>query len=174
MTLINVILLNVLWFTCVLGAANDLLWPGFVVLLVLIGINIYKKSLNKIDVKIVLFSIIFGLVIDGILHARGMVNYELKILDAAFLPPIWIMILWVGFGATVRTGMQWLLNHPKIGAMFMLIGAPLSYVSAAKLGAAQIPVLWHAMSFIGISWLVYFVFIVWFTQQDKDSSDAIV
>lgn len=174
MTLTNVILLNVLWFTCVLGAANDLLWPGFVVLAGLIGINIYNKWLNKIDLKIVLFSIVFGMIVDGILHAKGIVNYELKIVDIAFLPPMWIMILWVGFGATVRTGMQWLLSHPKVGAMFMLIGAPLSYVSAAKLGAAQIPVLWHAMTFIGISWLVYFIIIVWFTKHHRESSDATV
>ncbi len=174
MTVLNIILLNMLWLSCVLGAANGMLWPGFFVLIMLLAINVYKKSLNKIDLKIVLISVVAGLIIDGLLHSQGIVNYEHKVLNLAYLPPVWIMLLWVGFGATVRTGMRWLLNHPKTGAIIMLVGAPLSYVSAAKLGAAQIPVLWLAMTFIGLSWLLYFSSIVYFIQQKERRSDVVV
>lgn len=174
MTLINIILLNVLWFSCVLGAANNMLWPGFVVLSGIILFNLYQQTLKKIDLKIVIFSIIAGVFIDGLLHALGMVSYEHKILNVAFLPPIWILILWVGFGATVRTGMQWLLSNPKIGAVFMLVGAPLSYFSAAKLGAAEIQMFWQAMSFIGVSWLLYFVLVINLLQNQKDRTDVAV
>lgn len=173
MTIVNIILLNVLWFACVLGAANNLLWPGFLALSVLLVINIYNRSLKRIDLKIVLFSLMAGLIIDGLLHAQGMIRYEHKILDSAFLPPIWILILWVGFGATVRTGMQWLLAQPKLGAVIMLIGAPLSYFSAEKLGAANITMFWQAMSFIGVSWLLYFGLVIYLIKDYKGHADAV-
>lgn len=173
MTVVNIFLLNALWFSCVLGAANDLLWPGVFVLLLILGINIHQKTWIKIDYTIILISIVAGLVIDGVLQALGIVNYAFNVFNLGFLPPLWIMMLWVGFGATVRTGMHWLLNKPKMGALVMLIGAPLSYLSATQLGATQIPVLWQAMTLIGFSWLAYFSLIVYLVKPVEQKLDVV-
>ncbi len=166
MVLINITLLNMLWFASILGAANQMLWPAMLMLLLLLMVTFIYQGINKTDLKILALSLICGLLIDGFLAFQGIVTYGHTLHSINFLPPIWIMLLWIGFAATVRVGMQWLLNNPVIGGAFMLIGAPLSYFSAAKLDAVIINDLWQAMSFIGITWLLYFVALVQITQNE--------
>ncbi len=165
MILLNIILLNLLWFASILGAANELLWPAMLMLSLLLVVTFIYQGIGKTDGKIIVVSLICGLLIDGFLSFQGTITYGHTLHGVGFLPPTWILLLWIGFGATVRVGMQYLLNNPMIGGAFMLIGAPLSYYSAAKLGAVVINDLWQAMAFIGISWLLYFILLVQITQN---------
>ncbi len=171
MVLVNVLLLNLLWFSCVLGAAHGSIWPAVIVLFLLLGFNYFCAGMKQLDYKIIALSVLAGLLIDGVMMNQSWVIYAYNQPDMGLVPPLWIMILWLGFGASVRIGMQWLLNHPFIGGMTMMIGAPLSYVSAGKLGAAEMPNLWQAIAFIGASWLLYFMLVVYLTQN-KESKNA--
>ena len=116
MVLTNLMLLNVLWFCSVLGAANQVLWPATVALLALLLVTFIYEDIKRKDLAISLFSLIFGTVVDGYLMYSGLVVYASKWHTFAFIPPIWILMLWLGFGASVKTGMQWLLNRPSMGA----------------------------------------------------------
>ena len=173
MVIANISLLNLLWLTSVIGAANDLIWPAAIMLVILLGFNYIYAGLKQLDYKIIAVSVIAGLLIDGVMMHQGWVIYAYNHPDLGLIPPLWIMMLWVGFGATIRIGMQWLLSNPLIGGLIMMIGAPLSYVSAGKLGAAVVPDLWQAMVFIGLCWLLYFMFIVYLTQE-KEVENALV
>ena len=173
MVVLNVILLNLLWFASILGAANQMLWLPIMVLILLLTVIFIYQGLSKEDAKIIVISLICGLLIDGFLAGQGIVSYAGKLHDINYLPPMWILSLWIGFGATVRVGMQWLLKNSMIGGAFILIGAPLSYYSAAKLNAVIINDLWQAMSFIGISWLLYFVLLVQITQNKGATKNAV-
>ena len=167
MVIANIVLLNLLWFASVLGAANGLIWPAAMVLVLLLGFNFIYAGISQLDYKIIGFSVCAGLLIDGVMMHQGWVIYAYKQPDLGLIPPLWIMMLWVGFGASIRHGMQWLLSNPVVGGLIMLIGAPLSYVSAGKLGATVMPDLWQAMIFIGVSWLIYFMLIVHLTQNKE-------
>lgn len=173
MIIANVVLLNLLWFASVLGAANGLSWPAAIMLVLLLSFNFIYAGMTQLDYKIILTSVLAGLLIDGVMMHQGWVIYAHNQPDLGFVPPLWIMMLWVGFGASIRIGMQWLLNNPFIGGLIMMVGAPLSYVSAGKLGAAVMPDLWQAMSFIGVCWLLYFLFIVYLIQE-KEAENALV
>lgn len=165
MMVANVVLLNLLWFASVIGAANDLLWPAVLVLFLMLGFNYFCQSMKTIDFKIIVLSILAGLVFDGFLMYQGWIVYTSKELGLGPVPPLWIMVLWVGFGSSIRTGMQWLLKHPKIGGLLMFVAAPLSYVSAAKLGAVSLIEIWQALLFIAISWCFYFTAVVYLIAQ---------
>lgn len=173
MTLVNIALLNLLWFASILGTAHAQLWPAIMMLFLLLMVTFIYQGISKLDAKIIAVSLICGILIDGFLASQGTITYGHTLHDVAFLPPTWILLLWVGFGATVRVGMQWLLSNPVIGGAFMLIGAPLSYYSAAKLGAVVINDLWHAMTFIGISWLLYFILLVLMIQNKGARKNAV-
>lgn len=173
MTLLSILLLNLLWFASVLGAANLLLWPAAVALLLLLLVTFIYVGFNKHDCKLIMFSLLCGTLIDGVLMSQGLVIYQLKGHELSFIPPLWIMFLWLGFAASIRTGMQWLLNYPVIGGLFMLIGAPLSYLSAAKLGAVTLPNLMQAMTFIGVCWLLYFILIVLLSPRKESGTNAL-
>lgn len=167
MMIANVIGLNLLWFASVLGAANGQIWQAAIVLALLLGFNFIYAGMKQLDCKIIAVSVLAGLLIDGVMMNQGVVIYAHTWPDLKWVPPLWIMMLWVGFGASIRISMQWLLNNPVIGGLIMMVGAPLSYVSAGKLGAAVMPDLWQAMVFIGVSWLLYFMTVVYLTQNQE-------
>ncbi len=153
---LNLILLNLLWFTSVLGAANELLWPAAWCLLLLLATMFIYQGLTKKEMKIIGFSLLFGIVLDGFLYHSGWLTYASPYFATKPLPPIWILFLWAGFGASIMTGMRWMINKPALGASVMAIGAPLSYVSAAKLGAVTVNNYPHALLLIGAAWFLYF------------------
>jgi hypothetical protein len=157
---INILLLNALWFATVVGATHKILWPAYLCLLVLLAVIHIYSGIDKQGWKVIALSLVFGIVIDGFLMSNGMILYNSHTQLIAWLPPLWILALWLGFGASVRVGMQWMLKSPIIGTIFMVVGAPLSYVSAAKLGAIEIPQLNQALAVIAVGWLLYFVCVI--------------
>ena len=157
---INLFLLNALWFATVLGATHEILWPAYLCLLLLISVILIYSGIDKQGWQVIAISVVFGIVIDGFLMGNGLVIYHGHNEIIPWLPPVWILSLWLGFGASVRVGMQWMLNSPILGTIFMVVGAPLSYVSAAKLGAVEIPQLIEALTVIAVGWLLYFVCVV--------------
>lgn len=173
MVLLNVLLLNALWLATILGVANGLLWPAAILLLILLSVLFVYQGFSRLDLKIMGFSVLCGLLFDGFLAHQGALTYQMTLHSWSYLPPLWIMFLWIGFAATVRVGLQWLLKNPIIGGLFMLLGAPLSYYSAARLGAVVINDLWQVMTFVGLTWLLYFTVLVWFTQNDEAHDNAV-
>lgn len=173
MVFLNIILLNLLWFASVLGASNNLLWPAVVFLILLLSVSYIYVGFTKLDLRIILFSLLTGILLDGFLMSHEMVIYNSKFHELIYLPPFWILILWIGFGASIKTGLQWLARKPVIGGIFMLIGAPISYLSAEKLNAVTVPELWPAMVVIGAGWLLYFSLVVLLIKQKKVMSDAL-
>lgn len=173
MIVLNVLLLNLLWFASVLGAANQMLWLPLLMLLLLMVVVFIYQGFIKQDIKIIAMSLFCGLLFDGFLAGQGIISYAAPLHDISYFPPVWILMLWVGFGATVRVGMQWLLKNSMIGGAFILIGAPLSYYSAAKLNAVVINDFWQAMTFISISWLMYFILLVQITQNKETRNNAV-
>ncbi len=169
MVIANIIFLNLLWLASVLGAANGIIWPAGIALVLLLGFNYFYAGITQLDYKIIALSLLAGLMIDGLMMHQGWVVYAHNQPDLGWLPPLWILMLWVGFGATIRIGMQWLLNHPILGGLIMMVGAPLSYISAGKLGAAYIPDVGFTSVFIGLSWLAYFLLVVllMLTKEEK-------
>ena len=173
MVITQIILLNVLWFASVLGAANGLLMPAVVATSLLLAVIFIYQGFDSQDAKIIGISVLMGLLIDGFLSSSGWLVYAMHGHQVSFLPPVWIMLLWVGFGATIKTGMSWMFASPLLGSVFMLIGAPLSYYSASRLGGVELLQLWPVMITIGISWLVYFLILTLITNQTEQRDDVL-
>ena len=173
MVITQIILLNVLWFASVLGAANGLLMPSVVATTLLLAVIFIYQGFDQQDFKIIGISVLMGLLIDGFLSQSGWLVYANHGHQVSYLPPLWIMLLWLGFGATIKTGMSWMFSSPVMGAGFMLIGAPLSYYSASRLGGVKLLELWPVMITIGISWLIYFLTLLLITNQSERRDDVL-
>ncbi|MEZ5470846.1 MAG: DUF2878 domain-containing protein [Marinicella sp.] len=171
---VSLLLLNVLWFASVMGAANQIIWPSAICLLALMMVLLIQQTLTKTDFKIIVLSLVLGWFIDGYLSYSGLIEYQEVLQTPEVMPPIWILFLWVGFGATITKGMQWMFNNHLLGALFIVIGAPLSYYSAERLGAVEINNYLTAMPFIAISWLIYFFILIQMTAYRKVSNDTVV
>lgn len=174
MVVLNIILLNLLWIACVLGASNGWLWPSIVSLCILLLITYIYAGINRKDFNAIVFSLIFGSLIDGFLQGSGLLIYASPFHQVSYLPPVWILILWIGFAASIKTGMQWFLYNPVIGTVIMTIGAPVSYYSASRLGAVSITSFEDAMLVIAVGWLIYFVCITQFFYPKGSRKDVMV
>lgn len=174
MAWLNLILLNVLWFASVLGAANQIIWPSALCLMLLLSVLFIYQKTSVVDLKLIGFSLLFGSLLDGYLHTSGLVLYASGFVAWGLLPPIWILFLWIGFGASINVGMQWMINRPLLGALCITTGAPLSYYSASKLDAVAFDNTIMAMGVIAVAWLAYFMAVLMLLNTKEVVADAVV
>ena len=70
--------------------------------------------------------------------------------------PATIFALWLAFAATFSLSLGWLASRPLLAAAFALVGSPVSYLGAERLGAVAVADGTLPLAAIGgISWLVY-------------------
>lgn len=154
-TVIHAMLLNALWFSVVLGVAYEFKLPALLVFLVILIVTAYE-GWQRSDVVAMVFGLVVGVVLDGFLQISGWVNYGHWFNSLWWLPPYWILMLWIGFALSLKIGMRWLFRSYWLGAAFLIIGAPLSYFSAAKLGAVVLQKPMAVMLLIAVGWWFYF------------------
>jgi len=136
-TLLHAMMLNALWFSVVLGVAYAHKITALVVFASMVLLAVYEGLLRS-DVVALVLGLAVGIALDGFMQSYSWINYGQWFNDAAWLPPYWILMLWVGFALSLKIGMRWLFKSYWLGAVFLGIGAPLSYFSAEKLGAVTI------------------------------------
>lgn len=158
--LINLFLFQGLWLSCILGAAKQTIWPAAVIVSCLLVLFLSPKFRHKNDSLFLFVCLPFGFALDSLLAYFGLIDYAHNFGFVA-IAPVWIMFLWIGFSLTLNHSMAWLLQKPKLGSLFMLIGAPLSYFSAEKLGAIVMHKTTITLIVISVLWLlVYYLLLV--------------
>ncbi len=84
-----------------------------------------------------LFCTIIGIGIDSALALSGVYVFDPTPL---LLPiPFWLLGIWLAFSATLRRGLRFFIARPPLALVSAAIGAPLAYLSAARLGAVDLP-----------------------------------
>lgn len=76
-----------------------------------------------------------GVLIDSLLAMMGVYIFS----DSGqFLPvPLWLVMLWLVFAATVRHSLRYLQDKYWLAAALGAVGGPLSYLGGMKLGAVD-------------------------------------
>jgi len=52
--------------------------------------------------------------------------------------PVWILALWLAFATTLNMSLAWMHKRYWISFIFGMIGGPLAYLAAEKLGAVTV------------------------------------
>lgn len=151
--MINVVALQLAWFTCVLGASNDLPWLGIpaVAVVLLIHASLVVDPLR--EMRLVLFALVLGAVFDSLLMASGWIDYRNGIIIPG-LAPVWILAMWAQFATTLNISMAWLKGRPLLAALTGGIGGPLSWIAGAKLGAIELVEPTEAVIALAVGWAV--------------------
>lgn len=144
MNIVNALVFNATWFGCVLGGE---LW-GSVGLVCLMIHTMYDKSYW--DFLLAGLLGIFGWFLDSAWVAIGVLDYS-----GIDMAPMWIAILWCALGLSMNKCMQWFLGHPILGAFIAGISAPVSYLSAERLGATTVVDV-YGLAAISLAWGVVF------------------
>ena len=134
--IINFVAFQIIWLVAVLGAAHQFLWPTVLSVLAFILWQLTPSRRHHNDIRFVFFAICFGLVLDSLWQALGLIKYELAL---PMIAPIWILLLWITFALTFNHSLAWLKKKSWFPIIFGLIGAPLSYFAGTRLDAISYP-----------------------------------
>lgn len=158
--LLNAVVFQVGWWTCVLGGQG----PGLAFALGLVGVHLVLLG-NAGETRLLFKVALLGSVIDtGLMHL-GVLAFPGW--EAAWIPP-WLMLLWLLFATTLRHALDWLAPHPALAAGLGALGGASSYWAGSTLGAAQLPLgtTWSMLIF-GTIWALLTPVLLRYAQSDQ-------
>ncbi len=157
--LLNFGLFQLLWFTIILGVASDMIWPALLAFLSFLIIHFVTSYNPGEDAKLIVISLVLGLILDSIWQLSGLIEYKHSALFFPFAP-YWILLLWIAFAMTLKHSMQWVFQYKKLAIVFAALGGTLSYFAAERLGAIEILHPFLAMFFLSFSWAIVMAILV--------------
>ena len=135
---INGLIFQVTWFSTIFLAsqerANLAAIPGVIFTLLL-----FAQSRLGQTVKLLIKWCLIGLVL-GYFCEQSLINLSvfIPLEDSALGVPFWLLSLWGALFSLISQSMSWVLKKPFIAISFGTLGAPLSYLSGAHLGAMNL------------------------------------
>ncbi|WP_062062082.1 DUF2878 domain-containing protein [Cellvibrio sp. OA-2007] len=147
LTIANVLVFQAGWLVCILFGS---LWAGAFTLCALVLHFVFYTQRLK-DTVAVLLAVVIGLVHDLLLLHTGSILF----LESVYLPPLWLMCLWVLLGLTLNHSLSWIYSRPLWSGLLGAIAAPMSYMAGVKLSSAEwsSPIL-EVVPIIAALWLV--------------------
>ena len=150
--LINFALFQVTWFSCVLGAAQGLLWPGAVAFAIMFAWQMQPTRKAYGDWGLVLVAALLGLILDSLWIQLGILEYEAPLLLET-IAPVWILLLWMSLALTLNHSLGWLKERLALAAALSALASPISYYAGQRLEALTIQVpFWEAALILGGAW----------------------
>jgi len=150
--IINFVVFQVAWFTCVLGAAYGMPWQAFLFVLIAVVTQLILNNLHlKSEVLLIVLIAIIGVIFDQMIINHQLVAYKSHGWSDAIVP-IWIIGLWIAFASTINFSLRWLRPYPFIAILLGAIGGPLAYLGAEKLGAVTLLVSPDSIIVLAIGW----------------------
>lgn len=125
--LLNIVLFQLGWFTCVLGAANGYAREGAIAAGLIVALHIARATRPGREAKLALAAALLGLAFESALVWAGWVRVD----DGIY----WLVALWALFATTLNESLRMLQTRPWIAALFGAVGGPLAYYAGARMGA---------------------------------------
>ncbi len=132
--IINFILFQLAWFSCVIGAAKGIPWLGVLISIYVLGLHVYQAKQAKQELLLALSVLLIGAISDQAMLSFRLIDYLNNGWSNA-LVPVWILALWLGFSTILNVSLRWMKGRYLIAVIFGAVGGPLAYFSAEKIGA---------------------------------------
>ena len=161
---LNFILFQLGWFTCVLGAANNVAWLGPIVVLAVVIIHLVLSLRPATELKLVLSAMALGLITDSLLLSSGWLSYPNGLLFGSFAP-YWIVAMWALFATTLNVSMRWMKDRYVLAMVMGAIGGPLSYYGGQKLGAMTFFEPVQVLAALAVAWAIAMPVLVWLASH---------
>ena len=149
--IINIVVYQVCWSTCVLGAAYDMAWLGVVLVAAAVCYHLNVAIRPKAELSLIVCTVVIGSLWDSFLVMTGWLIYA----NGLFIDgvaPYWIISLWIVFATTLNVSLTWFKQRLWFAALFGAIGGPLAYMAGARLGAVQFSDPTSALSALAVGW----------------------
>ena len=136
-TPINLIIFQVCWFACVMGAAKNIGWLGPLLVTITVPLQIFLLT-EKYRVEF-LFVVFCG--ITGFLLETGMILGNVYMLSGPAgvkVCPPWMAALWFNFAMPVSISLSWLKGKYLLAAILGGLAGPVAYWGGEMLGAIMV------------------------------------
>jgi hypothetical protein len=148
---LNMLLFQIGWFACVLGAASGLPWAGVVAAIAIIGWHLARATQPKRELALVAVAALAGATFETVLVQAGWVHFDSGVLLEG-TAPYWMVALWALFATTLNVSLRSLREHPWLAALLGAVGGPVAYYAGAQLGALEFATVGTALAAIGAGW----------------------
>jgi len=132
----NFLLFQIVWFATVIGAANNLIWPGLAAMTVFIIVHAVLTPNPGRDYCLCALAIVIGVIVESANAATGLIDFGDSLIGGV-LPPLWILILWCNLGLILNHSIVWLQQQLLLAALLGALGGAMSYAGGVALGAAE-------------------------------------
>jgi len=135
---LNVAFFYIYWWLCFIGASNHSYYYGPVSVLVYFLIHFYFIKNKVLEFKYISFCIILGFLIETLMLRMSFISYNGLLSEKFSIAPIWIILLWGGFGSTIFHSFKWILTRYYVAFFLGGLVTPIFYFFADKIGAIVI------------------------------------
>ena len=120
------------WWISIYGASVEIYYLGPLSVLLFLFIHLYKIVYHKNEILFLIICFFVGATIDTLLLRFNVIEYD------GFLPyyydiaPLWVVCLWVCFGATISHSFKWVKRRYLLLSILGAMSGPIIYFSATK------------------------------------------
>lgn len=151
--IINIVIYQVCWLGCIIGAANDAPLVGVGLAAIAAGYHLYSAANPMPELKLLLIAAAIGGLWDSLPVVMGWLVYPSGIiLESA--APYWIVALWVSFATTFNVSLRWFKQHLLLAALFGAIGGPLAFLAGERLGGVVFTNYPVTLTALAIGWAI--------------------
>ena len=163
--IINVMLYQLGWFSCVLGAAHGYPLSGALGALALMTLHLLLSDDRVGETRLLISACLLGVVVDSLQQAAGLFSFKTDPSWPLWLP-LWVFVIWAQFSTLLRFALHWLSGRYLLGALFGALGGPLAYWGGIRLGAAEFgnnPQL--ALIVLALVWALVMPWLLWLRHK---------
>ena len=163
--LFNIVGFYICWWGSIWGAVNNLFFIGPICVLLFLFIHLFKIVYNKNEILYLFICFILGFILDTIFLRLEIINYKGYLPLEYNLAPLWVVGLWVCFGATVLHSFKWIRRRYITLFILGAICAPIIYLSASRLETLNfVNENFYALSFVSLGWAIFLPFLIFLSD----------
>lgn len=162
--LINFVLFQLGWIACVWGGAHALPWLGVAFTVPILYWHLRQARLPAQEMRLLLLALIIGGLGDQTMLALHLVSYPTSAWPAGLLP-LWMLCLWLLFASTLNVSLRWLRASMPLAAVFGLIGGPLAYLAASRIGAVTLAPGYLSWLVLALAWACLTPLLLWLAAR---------
>ena len=131
----NVISFYIYWWLCLIGSSRGDFFYGPLAALVYFIIHFFIIDNKYKEFKYIIICMILGILIETLMLQLNFIEYRGYLSSNYNIAPLWVIVLWMGFGTTVFHSFKWVLGKYKLSFLLGAIFTPVIYFSAYKIGS---------------------------------------
>jgi hypothetical protein len=178
MKIINFVLFQAAWFSCVISGAHQTPLIAVAVSSAVIAVNLSTRKKLYSELRLMAAVTGIGFCVDSANLLAGV--FSLRIASFDFICPLWLVLIWAVFGTTLRSSLGWLAGRYWLSAALGAVAGAPSYFAGAKLGAVTMNSNWIFSAIaLTVTWALVMPLLVWlahgrsadFANQPEETSE---